>query len=407
MINFILTTICVLSLAITKSKYSIIVFVYFACLVFCNIFFIKNNELFSNIFSIAIPSVCLICSIWNMNKEIYRQKLFYISFTLFALCSIKAFCATDALSMFVYMETSMIPMVLMMCSEDKHTNIKAVYQYLTYTFVSACLLLIAIIQIKIDTKEYSFVPTTTWCYWLITLSATIKLPMFPFHYWLPIVHGKSATTCSILFAGVILKYSSLIIIRFLMPLPPYAMYLIFASVVSAACSQYREKDIKVIFAYSSIIHINLYLFILLSDACQTNFAFSLLAHSVTMVLAFFATDIIKARYKTLYIKNLTNISNKIWKLLLIASLCVTAIPGSIGFIAELQALYNANRCNLIITGIIMALILLSSCYTMHMCFTVKSNISKYDLFKFGNLQKAAIIITSSLIAIGGILPLFM
>ena len=405
MISFIITGVTLLILIFIKSKHNFITLIHFTCLTICNTLFLQNNDLFSKAFSTATPGICLICSMWNMQKDIYKPRIFHISLILFAICAIKAFCATNSLSMFIYMETSMILIILMMFSENKHINVNTIYQYITYTFISACLLLIAIIQIEIDTKEYGFIPTTQLCYWLIALATIIKLPMFPFHYWVPIVHGKSATTCSVLLAGIILKYSSLIIIRFLMPLHPYTTYLIVASIISAVSSQCCKKNIKVIFAYSSIVHMNLYLFIPLANTNNNEFVFSLLAHSVTMALVFLIADIIKTRYKTLYIDRLTNISNKIWILLLTASLCVTSIPGNIGFVAELQALCNANNYNSTITAIIMAIILLSSCYIMYTCFVIKDNTYKYDFFKFNNWQKITIITTTLLVVTGGTLPL--
>ena len=150
---------------------------------------------------------------------------------------------------------------------------------------------------------------------------------------------------------------------------------------------------------------NLYLFIPISNARQSDFIFNLLAHSITMTLAFLTTDIIKTRYKTLHVDKLINISNKVWILLLITSLCITAIPGSIGFIAELQALYSANKSSSIVTAITMVSIILSSCYMMYACFKVKDKVYKYNLFKFNNWQITVITAVFVLIITGGILPL--
>lgn len=402
MIDVLFTILTILLLLLIKSCYSIVAIVYFICITIYNMIFISHNDTIGYTFSIAIPIICFISLLWKYNTELYCSKPFFISMLLFAFCATKAFCATDALSMFIYMETSMLPMALMMLSENRDRHANVVYQYLTYTFISACLLLIAIIQINIDSKNYNFIPTRDWCYWLIALASAIKLPMFPFHYWVPIVHGKSSTICSILLATVCLKYSSLIIIRFLLPLPIFTQYIIIASMVSAICwlckcSQDRERNLKTIFAYSSIIHMNLYLFIPLTTPDSKWFLYSLIAHSLTMLLAFIVADIIKGR---------TIISNKNWILVLIGTLCLMSIPGSIGFIAEICALYKANTMNSTITSLVLIFIIIFSYCIMGYIFKIKENVSNYRLIRLNKSQTVAIVLTITLIIVGGTVPFF-
>lgn len=404
MIDFILLALVILILLVIKSHYAIVIAIYLAYLIIYNSIFISCSDALANAFSIAIPAICLICSIWVCNREhtLYHPKLFFISMVLFVFCAINAFCSTDALSMFMYMEASMIPMMLMMLSEHKCKNVNIVYQYLIYTFISACLLLVAIIQISIDSKSYSFVPTREWCYWLIALASAIKLPMFPFHYWVPTVHGKSSIICSIMLASVCLKYSSLIIVRFLLPLPSFTQYIILSGILSAVCtqykySQYKQSNLKIVFAYSSIIHMNLYLFILLASPYSYCFIYSLIAHSITMVLAFMATDIEKGRML---------ISNKSWILVLISSLCLTSIPGSVGFLAEICALHNSNIVNPTMTVLLIILIIISSCRIMNLIFKRKEVVVNYHLHRLKTTQIVVIILIITLIVIGGVVPFF-
>lgn len=399
MIDFILVALVILMLLIIKSHYATITAIYFTFLTICNLFYMPHTDELTYAFTIVIPLICSICSIWVWNREytLHHQKLFFISMVLFAFCAVNAFCATDALSMFIYMETSMIPMALMMLSENKCRHANTIYQYLIYTFTSACLLLVAIIQINIDVKSYSFSPTKDWCYWLIALATAIKLPTFPFHYWVATVHGKSPTICSVMLASVCLKYSSLIVIRFLLPVPSFIPYIIFASMISAICSQCKQTNLKIIFAYSSIIHMNIYLFIPLVTQNSLWFTFSLVAHSITMVLVFLVADTIRSRQV---------ISNKAWIFALISSLCITSIPGSINFIAEICSVYYSNIANSLFATTMIVFVIISSCCQMNYVFKMKENISNYELCRLSKPQVIALSITLLLIIIGGVVPFF-
>ena len=332
---------------------------------------------FSKPFVIAIPLICAICSFWNMNT--YKQKPFYISLIMFSICVIEAFINNDMFVLYAYMEASMIPTIIMMHYCDEHRKFGPIYHYLVYSFISACIVLIGLIMIynEVHTSNindiYKIGINNKATLYTLFLGAAIKLPIWPFYYWLPTVHGKSATTCSILLASIVLKFSSLVLVRFVIPFLNISKYIYYAIAIGmffASCQMCMQRNLKVIFAYSSIIHMGLYLFVILSDLNYNYSTFCLLQHSFSMIFAFLTTDLLKSNYHTLDL-NKFKISNKVDLILL--SICVFSLiglPGTWGFISEIIAMISILKYSIAITIIVCISILISTSYSVYIYFTL-------------------------------------
>jgi NADH:ubiquinone oxidoreductase subunit 4 (subunit M) len=212
------------------------------------------------------------------------------------------------------------------------------------------------------------------------------------------------------------------LIRFIDPLFPeytsrYREIFIIASIVSmsfAVISIMFQEDLKRIFSYFSIIHMNLYFMIFLSDVNRNQFIFSTLQHGLTAILMFFTSDVIENLFKTRsisIIKNSTTQSHKSKILLLFVSLALIGAPYTSGFIAETISFYSIIKLKGIIIPIItLSIIAALSAYTLftyHSMFCKKKNLSQIAIQTDGlcdNYQMTSLVISYFCILLLGIFP---
>lgn len=381
-----------------------------------------------SVFFINLISLLSFLSIfWLFKKNIPKAKHFFMSLLIFESFSLGAFCANDIFLLFVFMEASLIPLYVMLLCWDKEKNTEAILQLVIYTVVSAILILIAIIMIYTELQTsnlseiYKLGVKNESVFWLILIGIAIKMPIWPFYHWLPNVHVKSPTVCSVLLASIVLKFSTLLIVRFIDPiflktLFHYKYFIFNFSILSmlfATASLLFQDDLKRFFAYFSIIHMNMYLLILLSGTDKKYFIFSVIYHSIIMTILFFAADIIKTMYKTRLISELRQLTThftKIKHFMLFCIICLIGIPFSWGFVSEILSIYSCSKISIYYAYITGGVILISSMYAFYVynsafgnSKTVNSSAS--DEFYISNIyKKTTLFALFFLIILIGIIP---
>jgi NADH-quinone oxidoreductase subunit M len=255
------------------------------------------------------------------------------------------------------------------------------------------------------------------CFWIMFAGVAVKLPMFPCHNWLPNVHVKSPTICSVLFASIVLKFSTLLFVKLLHPLfsaeiNTYSNLLIGVCLLGAifACANlFFQNDLKKIFAYFSILHMNLYLIILLSGSNTSIFIFSALYHSFIMATLFFITDLIETLFKTRNVTELQGValpSLKVKGFMLAAVLMLIGAPPSWGFIAEVMTMHYAYHTSIYVAEMVCLCMLVSSSRVL---FIYQKIFSKWSTnteicTNHRSLQNAIIYVTFVIILAVGTFP---
>lgn len=376
---------------------------------------------FSAMFVPIICLICFICILWITKHK--TRKIFFIPILLFETLAIGAFYAWNLFLLFIFIEASVIPMyVLMFQQKEKSTD--AILHFMLYTMISALLILIAFILIYLETQTTNIKAIqeigvkNTAVFWLLVIGIGIKMPIFPFYSWLPIAHVKSQTICSVLLASIVLKFSSLLIVRIIQPLLMgtlqesihLVIFVIMLSIAFATAQLLFQKDIKSIFAHFSIIHLNSAFLIMLGEMKNNGFTFAVMGHSLLMPVLFFASHLIEKVYNTRLIpqiKSMTGGVPKNIKTITFAAFgCLISAPFTWGFISEILTFQSIVRVSHFYAFSFGLLILISITYVIHI---YNDNFafwkaSANEIYLLDTHKKFAIFLLFFAIFLGGIFP---
>lgn len=186
---------------------------------------------------------------------------------------------------------------------------------------------------------------------LLCLSFLIKIPVYPFHLWLPEAHVEASTIGSVFLAAILLKLGGFGIIKFILPILPFAslFYTPVIEVISClgffycSVSALKQIDFKKIIAYSSVVHMHLVLFSLFSFNIKglVSSVLLMISHGLTSAAIFFCLGIIYERFLTRnvsYIKNMVTFMPIFTTFFFLLILSNTSFPGTLNFVSELCCL---------------------------------------------------------------------
>jgi NADH-quinone oxidoreductase subunit M len=320
-----------------------------------------------------------------------RVKPYYATLLALETGMIGVFAALDLVLFYVFWEAVLIPMYLIIGVWGGPRRVYAAVKFILYTVVGSLLMLVAILYLYFAyhaaTGEFTFdllrlyeTPlghsAQLWLFAAFALAFAIKVPMFPFHTWLPDAHVEAPTAGSVILAGVLLKMGTYGFVRFAMPLFPeathaFAPWLIVLSVIGiiyGALVAMVQPDMKKLVAYSSVSHLGfvmLGLFALNTQGLQGGIL-QMINHGLSTGALFLAVGIIYERRHTREIAEFGGLAEVLpWFAALFLVVCLSSLglPGLNGFVGELLILLGAFRSNpyvaaLSATGVILAAVYL-------------------------------------------------
>lgn len=316
--------------------------------------------------------LCVYCS-WEAIEK--RVKEYYVSFLLLETAMLGALCALDLVLFYIFWELMLVPMYLLIGVWGGPKRIYAAIKFFLYTMVGSVLMLLAILAIYFhygaETGIYTFnvmelykagMPLTAqyWLFGAFALSFAIKVPMFPFHTWLPDAHTEAPTAGSVILAGVMLKMGTYGFLRFAIPLFPQAAMaavplisiLAIIGIIYGALMCIMQTDLKRLIAYSSVSHLGYVMLGIFAFNMQglEGGIYQMLNHGISTGGLFLIVGMIYERRHTRMIADFGGLSKVMPKLavfFLIVTLSSIALPGTNGFVGEFLILLGVFRSNIV------------------------------------------------------------
>ncbi len=293
-----------------------------------------------------------------------RVKEFMLSLLFLEAAIIGVFVSLDLFLFYIFWEAMLIPMYLLIGVWGGPNRLYAAIKFFLYTLVGSVLMLVAIIAVYfaaghtfdvLALMNYKFGRTFQMVAFAAFFAAfAVKVPMFPFHTWLPDAHVEAPTAGSIILAGILIKMGAYGFLRFSLPFFPDAalawtpaiMTLSVIAIIYGAYMAFAQTDFKKLIAYSSVSHmgfVTLGIFALNSQGLEGGIL-QMLNHGISTGALFLAVGVIYERTHTRLIADYGGIASRVpvyATFLLIIVFSSIGLPGTNGFIGEFTILLGA------------------------------------------------------------------
>lgn len=346
-----------------------------------------------SLFLILMTTFMTMISIIALNEK-RSLKNMLVTVLFLEMTMIGVFLSLDAIVFYVFWELSLVPMLYIIGAWGGNLRIYASIKFFLYTFTGSLIMLLGMLYLG-----YVYFQTTgTWSFALLDWNMlllpfdmqvmlfiafffgfAIKVPMFPFHTWLPYAHGQAPTIGSVLLAAVLLKMGTYGFIRFSLPLfPDASVYFVIPmailaliAIVYTAMIAYAQEDMKQVIAYSSVSHMGV--IILGTFALNTEgiggSIFLMISHGLVSGALFMLVGVIYDRRHTKQLSEFGGLAAVMPKFASIFALMLMAsvgLPLTIGFVGEFLSLLGFFRVSPILTGIAGLTIILGAVYMLVM-----------------------------------------
>jgi len=377
-----------------------------------------------------IALTCFMTTIVIISSKSYHIKNtaeYYAAFLIMQGLVCGMFAASDAMIFYIFFESLLIPMFLIIGIWGGKNRVYATIKFFLYTFLGSILLLTAIIYLYILTEAKYEYPSfslslfrslklgiyeQSWLFWAFLISFAIKVPMWPFHTWLPDAHVEAPTGGSVILASITLKIGGYGLIRFLLPIVPDASF-VFASIIAwmsiiaiiyIGIVALMQKDLKKLIAYSSISHMGFVTLGLFLSCLQPNYVagdfkdismgiegamVQMISHGFISGALFLSVGVLYDRLKTKLIKNYGGVVNTMpvfSTFFMVFAMANIGLPGTSGFVGEFLIILSAFKVNILYSFMAATTLVIGASYTLWM----------YKRVIFGNIKNKAIFLFKDL-----------
>lgn len=375
-----------------------------------------NVEYYLGVDGISVPmlfltgllsTISLIAS-FGINK---RVKEYFAFFLLLEAGMMGVFCALDFFLFYVFWEIMLVPMYFLIGVWGGPRKEYAAIKFFLYTLFGSIFMLVAILILYFTSEPHTLNIMTLIeqgstlpyalqmvCFIFFFIAFAIKVPVWPFHTWLPDAHVEAPTAVSVILAGVLLKMGTYAMLRISWPMFPEALRtlsfwiallgaiaIIYGSLVSMA-----QKDLKKLVAYSSVAHMGYCMLALAAFSSVTAIAgcmFQMVSHGLITGALFLLVGVIYDRAHTREIAAFGGLGVKVpvyTGIMVMFSMAALGLPGMSGFVSEFMVFVGAfSQLNKYLVGISVLGVVLGAAYMLRMVQRVF--LGEFDLAKWGDL----------------------
>jgi NADH-quinone oxidoreductase subunit M len=334
----------------------------------------------------------LLCCIFSWRQDV-QPKMFFFLIALLEVGMIGVFLALDYVMFYIFWEIVLVPMFFLINIWGGERRRYAAVKFFIFTLAGSVIMLLGILllwyngprtfdilQIAAYGQKGGYAPQLQlWIFAALFLGFAVKVPIFPFHTWLPDAHVEAPTVGSVLLAGVLLKMGGYGFLRMSLPTLPHA-FKVFGiwlgvlgviNVVYGAALALTQKDLKKMVAYSSIGHMG---FVVIGIAAGNpagidGAAVQMFTHGIITGMLFFLVGMIYERYHTKELAKLRSLITEVPTLavvLVFASFASLGLPGLAGFVGEFLSLMGGLQAYPYVTAFAVIGIVLTAAYFLRM-----------------------------------------
>ena len=315
-----------------------------------------------------------------------------ITLLFLEMTMIGVFVALDAIIFYLFWELSLVPMLYIIGAWGGPLRIYASVKFFLYTFTGSLIMLVGMLFVAYVyhnltgvwsfaiTDWYSLVLPVNYQLWLFAaffFGFAIKVPMFPFHTWLPYAHGQAPTIGSVILAAVLLKMGTYGFVRFSLPMFPDASVLMITPIailsiimiIYTAMVAYAQKDIKQVIAYSSVSHMGIIMLGIFAMNAEgiSGSVFQMLSHGIVSGALFMLVGVIYDRRHTKLMSEFGGLASVMPKYAVIFGIMLMAsvgLPLTIGFVGEFLVLLGFYQVSPIMTILAGTSIIIGAIYML-------------------------------------------
>ena len=346
-----------------------------------------------SLFLVVMITLMTMIAIIGLTEKKNAKNLI-ITMLYLEMTMVGVFVSLDVLMFYVFWELTLIPMFYIVGFWGAEKRFYAAIKFFLYTFIGSLIMLIGILYCGYVFHQtsgvWSFnlldwysvilpVDLQLWLFIAFFFGFAVKVPMFPFHTWLPLTHGQAPTIGSIVLAAVLLKMETYGFIRFSLPLFPdasvyftgFMTVLGLIAIIYTAMIAYAQEDMKQMIAYSSISHMGVIILgvFALNIEGIAGAVYLMIGHGIVSGGLFMLVGVLYDRRKTKMIKEFGGLAKNmpvfatIYAVTLMASV---GLPLTVGFIGEFLSLLGFFKASPILAFIASLTIVLSVIYMLSM-----------------------------------------
>jgi len=325
------------------------------------------------VFLTALLTVLGVLVSWNITN---KPKAFFALLLLLEVGMLGVFLSLDFILFYVFWELVLLPMYFLIGVWGSSNRLYAAIKFFIYTLLGSVLMLVGILMIYFNSGlgTFDMLELTSngmarnlqsWIFLLMFMGFAIKVPMFPFHTWLPDAHTEAPTAGSVILAGVLLKMGAYGFIRIGIPILPEAMkawapaiaVLSVIGIVYGALACLIQKDLKRLIAFSSVSHMGFVMLggiASLTPTAVNGAVLQMFNHGCITGMLFLIVGMMYERTHTRMISDLGGFSNKMPLLsgiLAFTAFASLGLPGLSGFWGEFLVLFGTYKVNTVFSKV--------------------------------------------------------